>query len=141
MGEEKREQIFLHVPLWNEAAEHVARAVEEVTAPDCILVSHHADMLRRLLSRTESMSLVGVIVCPRTRDLWELLALGPLLTSFHLILLLSEETSLALGDVYMLRPRFIQLLDGEYEPLKQVLSRMLSEKALALSGCGYKEAL
>lgn len=139
MGEERREQVFLHVPLWDQSAEAVVRAVEEVTPPDCIFVTHHADMLRKVISRAQSMSLVGVVVIPRIRDLWELLALSPLLTSFHIVLLLSEESSTALGDAYRLRPRFIQMLNEDYEPLKQVLTRMLSERASVLPGSDQRE--
>ncbi len=134
MSDEHREQVFLHVPLWDQSAEPVVRAVEEVTPPDCIFVTHHADTLRKILARAQSMSLVGVIVIPRIRDLRELLALSPLLSSFHVILLLSDETSTALGDAHRLRPRFIQMLNENYEPLKQVLQRMLSERTPVQTG-------
>jgi hypothetical protein len=110
------------------AAEKLQEVVEGLVPRDQLEICRTISGLSDKLYKPSHNVDIAVLTVATDEELSKILSLKDLFSDIRIVLILPDSKSATISKAHRLRPRFLTLLDSNFEDVKSVLSKMLESQ-------------
>jgi len=120
-----KKELLLYAPVANADSYRLEEVVATVVPQPEMEMVHTPGGLFHRLRRLNNGLRVAVILAAGRKELGELLSLGLMLEGLRVILIIPDADPQTISQGHRLRPRYISLIDSDFQDVAAVLRRIL----------------
>ena len=110
-----------------EVAQHLQQVIEEIVPKKNLEIYRNFNSLSYRLQQPMNGLRIAILLADSDQDLTDFLSLQDLLSELRIILILPNREPSTFEKAHILGPRFMTYTDSDFEDVKAVLGKMLSD--------------
>lgn len=108
-------------------AQHLQQVIEEIVPKKNLEIYRNFNSLSYRLQQPMNGLEIAILLADSDQNLTDFLALQDLLSDIRIILVLPDREPSTFAKAHILGPRFMTYADSDFEDVKAVLGKMLSD--------------